>query len=83
MPISKGPVLLFGLKVLSPAPDQLPGKWSTTQANRLHRRYVPPTVQAIVESVEFASPLQSRIPTNRIDSLCVKDFSLSEQADWG
>ena len=33
-PISKGPVLLLGLKVLSPEPDQLPGK-STTQANCL------------------------------------------------
>src|SRR5258705_10124190 len=68
-PISKGPVLLFGLKVLSPEPDQLPGKSNSASDLPPPTATVPPTAQLIVfGSVEFASPLQSRIPTNRADS---------------
>src|SRR6266850_1176938 len=65
-PISKGPVLLFGLKVLSPEPDQLPGNGNN--ARELPPVRIFPTEQAIVDGWPFASPLQSRIPTNRFDS---------------
>ena len=83
-PISKGPVLLFGLKVLSPEPDQLPGKSNSARELPPPTPTVPPTVQAycgVVRGIRITLAVPYSDESSRL--LCVIDVSLSEEAGWG
>ena len=64
--ISKGLLPLFGLIVWLLAPAQLPVKVNNARESPPVR--ISPTEQSIVDGRPFASPLQSRTPTNRVDS---------------